>query len=82
MTQATIIMFLVLMYSPIDLFALDELSGLLHEFRSIGSELDAPSLLDGPFPFPVPLSFPFPLPLLDGPFVTLFKKTHFYHLFL
>lgn len=56
-----------IIFLPIDLFALDELSGLLHEFRSFGSELVAPSLLDGPFPFP----FPAPFPLLDGPFVTL-----------
>lgn len=44
---------------PTVLFAFDELSGLLQEFRSFGSELVAPSVLDGPFP------------LLDGPFVAL-----------
>lgn len=73
-------MFLILTYSPTDLFALDELSGLLHEFRSFGSVLDAPSLLDGPFSFPLPLSFPFPL--LDGPFVTLlqfFRNVNFFY---
>lgn len=50
-------------YVPIVLFGFDELSGLLQAFRSIGSELEAPSMLDAP------------LPLLDGPFVTLLENT-------
>lgn len=47
---------------------MDELSGLLHEFRSFGSELDAPSPLVG-------LLLP-----LDDPFVAL-NHTEIIHIF-